>query len=114
VDGISFDSILESETSWLERAFEEEEEIRKVVSAMVGDKVPDPYGFSMAFFQVCWDVLRGDIMEVLRDFMMKVFLKRASILCSFCLFRKFQMLLLSKIFGILVLWVELTKSLLKS
>jgi hypothetical protein len=33
VEGISFDSILESEASWMERAFEEEE-VRNVVSAM--------------------------------------------------------------------------------
>jgi hypothetical protein len=56
-DGISFDSILESESSWLERAFEEE--VRRVVLAMVGDKVPGPDGFSMVFFQACWDVLKG-------------------------------------------------------
>jgi hypothetical protein len=47
VDGISFDSILEFEVSWLERAFEK---VRKVVSAMNGDKAPSPDGFSMAFF----------------------------------------------------------------
>jgi hypothetical protein len=67
VDGISFDSILESEANCLERAFEEEE-VRKVVSAMVGDRTPKPDGFSMAFFQACWNVLRGDIMVVFRDF----------------------------------------------
>jgi hypothetical protein len=54
VDGISFDSILESEASWLERAFEEV--VRKVVSTMNGDKASGPDGFSMPFFQVCWDV----------------------------------------------------------
>jgi hypothetical protein len=47
VDGISFDSILESKASWLERAFEE---VRKVVSAMNGDKASGLDGFSMAFF----------------------------------------------------------------
>jgi hypothetical protein len=47
VDGISFDSILESKASWLERAFEEEE-VRKVVSGMDGDKAPGPDGFSVA------------------------------------------------------------------
>jgi hypothetical protein len=66
VDGISFDSILESEANWLERDFEEE--VRKVVSVMVEDKAPGSDGFSMAFFQACWDVLRGGITEVLRDF----------------------------------------------
>jgi len=52
VDGISFDAILESEASRLERAFVEEE-VRKVVLAMNGDKAPGPGGFSMAFFQAC-------------------------------------------------------------
>jgi hypothetical protein len=67
VDGISFDSILESEASWLKRAFKEEE-VRKVVSAMNGDKVSGPDGFSMAFFQACWDILSLDIMKVFYDF----------------------------------------------
>jgi hypothetical protein len=48
VDGISFDSIMKSEASWLERAFEEEE-VRKVVLTMNGDKALGPDGFSMAF-----------------------------------------------------------------
>jgi hypothetical protein len=51
VDGISFDSILESEANWLERAFEEE--VRKVVLVMVKDKAPGSDGFSIAFFQAC-------------------------------------------------------------
>jgi len=48
VNDISFDSILESEASLLERAFKEED-VRKVVSAMIGDKALGPDGFSMAF-----------------------------------------------------------------
>jgi len=67
LDDLSFDAILESEASWLERAFEEEE-VRKVVFAMNGDKAPGPDGFTMAFFQACWEVLRLDIMEVFSDF----------------------------------------------
>jgi hypothetical protein len=67
VDGLSFDSILEFEASWLERAFEEEE-VRNVVSAMNGDKAPGLDGFSMAFFQACWDVLSSDILAVFHDF----------------------------------------------
>jgi hypothetical protein len=51
----------------MERAFEEEE-VRNVVSTMDGDKAPGPDGFSMAFFKECWDVLRGDIMEVFQEF----------------------------------------------
>jgi hypothetical protein len=67
VDGIFFDSISESDASWLERSFEEEE-VRKVVSTMNGDKAPGPNGFSMAFFQACWDVVSVDIMKVFYDF----------------------------------------------
>jgi hypothetical protein len=50
VDGISFDSISAVEASWLERDFEEDE-VRKVVFKMNGNKVRGPDGFSMAFFQ---------------------------------------------------------------
>jgi hypothetical protein len=63
---LSFDAILESKASWLERAFEEEQ-VRKVVFAMNGDKAPGPDGFTMAFFQACWEVLRFGIMEVFSD-----------------------------------------------
>jgi hypothetical protein len=56
---------LESEASWLERAFEEE--VRKVVSAMNDYIELGPDGFSMAFFQACWDVLSLDIMKVFND-----------------------------------------------
>jgi hypothetical protein len=67
LDDLSFDAILESEASWLERAFKEEE-VRKVVFAMNGDKASGPDGFTMAFFQTCWEVLRLEIMEVFSDF----------------------------------------------
>ena len=65
VDGIDFESISKVEAGWLERDFEEEE-VRKVVSMMNGNKASGPKGFSMAFFQVCWDVVRMDIMKVFR------------------------------------------------
>jgi hypothetical protein len=55
VDDISLDSISEVEAGWLERDFEEEE-VRRVVFKMNGDKVLGSDGFSMAYFQVCWDV----------------------------------------------------------
>jgi hypothetical protein len=67
VDGLSFDSILDSGACWLERDFGVEE-VRKVVKAMVGDKAPGSGGFSMTFFQACWDVLSVDIRKVFSDF----------------------------------------------
>jgi hypothetical protein len=32
------------------------------------DKAPGPDGFSLAFFQDCWEVVKGDIMAVFADF----------------------------------------------
>jgi hypothetical protein len=67
VDGLVFDQIPDHEAGWLEREFEEEE-VRKVVLAMEGDKVWGPDGFSIAFFQVCWEVVKEDIMKIFREF----------------------------------------------
>jgi len=39
-----------------------------VVWEMNGDKVPGPDGFSMAFFQKCWGVLKQNIMAVFSEF----------------------------------------------
>jgi hypothetical protein len=33
------------------------------------DKAPDPDGFSLAFFQDCWDVIKSDLMRVFWDFL---------------------------------------------
>jgi hypothetical protein len=38
------------------------------VEAMNSDKASSPDGFSMAFFQASWDVLKEDIMYVFHDF----------------------------------------------
>jgi hypothetical protein len=39
-----------------------------VVRAMNGDNALGPYGFSMAFFQTCWEVLKKDIMAIFKEF----------------------------------------------
>lgn len=62
---------LETEASWLEREFEEEE-VRKVVKTMNGNKAPSPGGFSMMFFQACWNVVKVDAMKVFVTFMLEV------------------------------------------
>ncbi len=51
VDGLSFLSIDEDESIWLERDFEEE--VWDVIRELNGDKAPGPDGFTMAFFQKC-------------------------------------------------------------
>lgn len=51
----------------LERPFEEDE-VCKVIYSMVSDKTPGPDGFTRVFFQVCWEVIKGDLMRVFQDF----------------------------------------------
>ena len=52
---------------WLERPFEETE-IYEVIKEFNGDKSPSPDGFSMAFFQACWGILKSDTMAVFHHF----------------------------------------------
>ena len=67
LDGVDFSSILVKDASWLDRPFEEEE-VFKVIHDRNGDKAPGPNGFSMAFFQSCWGVLKTKIMVVFHNF----------------------------------------------
>jgi hypothetical protein len=39
-----------------------------VVKGMNCDKTPSPDGFTLAFFQDCWDVIKSDLMGVFQDF----------------------------------------------
>jgi len=48
------------------RAFEERE-VFEVVKEFNGDKAPGSDGFSMAFFQSCWDAIK-DVMKVFLEF----------------------------------------------
>jgi len=38
------------------------------VKGMNNEKAPSPGGFPMAFFQVCWEVIKVDMMGVFHDF----------------------------------------------
>jgi hypothetical protein len=76
LDDLSFDSIGEEEVIWLEKTFEECE-VFEVMKALNSDKAPGPNGFTMAFFQACWDVLKEDIMNVFHDFRSRGMFKRS-------------------------------------
>jgi hypothetical protein len=67
LDNLEFDMLLDSDASSLEEPFEERE-VWKVIKGMDGDKAPGPDGFSMAFFQGCWDVIKGDFVAVFAEF----------------------------------------------
>jgi hypothetical protein len=67
LNDLVFDSLDGVEASSLELPFEESE-VLEVVKGMNRDKAPGPYGFSMAFFQDCWDVIKTNIMGAFQDF----------------------------------------------
>ena len=58
--GIEFDSIDASARDMLERPFDREE-VFQVIHNLQGDKAC-PDGFTMVFFQKCWQVVEDDIM----------------------------------------------------
>jgi hypothetical protein len=51
----------------LERDFEESE-VCEVVKTLNDDKAWGLDGFSLAFFQACWEVLKEDVMNVFLEF----------------------------------------------
>ena len=64
---MEFSSISVEDVNWLDRPFEEEE-VLGVINDFNGDKAPSLDGFSMAFFQSCWGVLKTEIMTVFHNF----------------------------------------------
>jgi hypothetical protein len=61
VDGLAFDSIDPINRDLLERPFEREE-VFHVLQNFEGDKAPGPNGFTMVFFQKCWQIVELDVM----------------------------------------------------
>uniref|UniRef100_A0A2N9IYP8 Reverse transcriptase domain-containing protein n=1 Tax=Fagus sylvatica TaxID=28930 RepID=A0A2N9IYP8_FAGSY len=66
IDGLDFSSIDEEDNIVLDKPFTEE--VLGVLKDMAGDKAPGPDGYSMAFFQRCWDIVKNDVMAVFREF----------------------------------------------
>jgi hypothetical protein len=67
LDNLEFDRLNGEEAASLENPFEEKE-VREVIKGMDRDKAPGPDGFSMAFFQDCWEVIKEDVMAVFEEF----------------------------------------------
>jgi hypothetical protein len=67
LDGLDFSMISDEDVAWLECSFDDDEVVG-VVLGFNGDKAPGSDGFTMGFFQSCWDVVKADIMTFLNDF----------------------------------------------
>lgn len=46
----------------------EHDEIRRVVTSMVGNKSPDPYGMSLMFYKELWGIIRMNIVTTIQGF----------------------------------------------
>lgn len=53
--------------SWLEGPFEEVKVLGVVRNMLNKDRASCPDGFSMGSFQVCWDVIKEDLMKVFQE-----------------------------------------------
>jgi hypothetical protein len=67
LDNLEFDMLNIEEASSLEDPFEERE-VMEIIKGMDRDKAPGLDGFSLAFFQDCWEVVKGDFMAVFEEF----------------------------------------------
>ncbi|XP_059624654.1 uncharacterized protein LOC132267514 [Cornus florida] len=67
LDGLEFDEISSEDKEWLERPFREEE-VLEALRSCEGDKAPRPDGFTLAFFQHNWEVVKPDVMGALSSF----------------------------------------------
>ena len=43
-------------------------EIKEAIDDMPSEKAPGPDGFSIAFFQSCWDIVKDDLMRAITSF----------------------------------------------
>ncbi|RVW91853.1 LINE-1 reverse transcriptase-like [Vitis vinifera] len=59
--------ISQEEAEILERPFTEEE-IYGALMEMNGDKAPGPDGFTLAFWQSCWEFVKEEIIEMFKEF----------------------------------------------
>ena len=64
---LQFDQISQQEAENLEMPFSEDE-IYVALMEMNEDKAPGPNGFTMAFWQSCWEFIKEEILEMFKDF----------------------------------------------
>ena len=67
IEGLQLKQLNSREAENLEVPFSEEE-IHFALMEMRGDKAPGPDGFTMAFWQDCWDVVKEEVMDLFKEF----------------------------------------------
>ncbi|RVW65755.1 LINE-1 retrotransposable element ORF2 protein [Vitis vinifera] len=66
-NNIEFDSIGDEEVARLEECFSGDE-VFLALSDLNGDKAPGPDGFSLAFWQFCWDFVKDEVLGFFKEF----------------------------------------------
>ena len=64
---LQLEQISQQEAENLEIPFSETE-VHSALLEMNGDKAPRPDGFTMAFWQSCWDFVKDEILEMFKEF----------------------------------------------
>ena len=64
---LSFSRITEVEATSLEEPFTEEE-VKATLIEINGDKAPSLDGFTTAFWQHCWDIVKEEVLLMFKDF----------------------------------------------
>ncbi|WKA08106.1 hypothetical protein VitviT2T_025855 [Vitis vinifera] len=67
IGSLSFNQICVQEAEMLEAPFCEGE-VQMALMEMNGDKAPGPDGFSVFFWQCCWDFVKEEILEFFKEF----------------------------------------------
>ena len=67
LQGLQWGSISQEKADWPEKRFDLEE-IKKAVFSCDRDKSPGSDGYSMAFFQDCWDIVKEDLFKFFEEF----------------------------------------------
>ena len=67
IGGLLLKQISQSEAEAIELPFSEVE-IYATLMGMNGDKAPGPDGFTMAFWQSCWEIVKEDILDLFKEF----------------------------------------------
>ena len=67
MDGLDFDRIDVEEAAILDEVFVEEE-VFSALSDLNGDKTLNLDGFSLSFWQFCWDFVKYKVMGFLKEF----------------------------------------------
>ena len=65
--GVEFKSLEAADSQHLERQFSEEEVVT-ALHQISGEKAPGPDGFTLAFFQQCWEVVKVEVLNTIQEF----------------------------------------------